>query len=180
MKKGALTKYLESGAGIPLEIDSYDDIFSDFDPRPYTHKALSGDFLMECKKASAEKRNKIKLRFFVPKNKRDALEEIKIKKRLKEHFGKHLREKKKEIRKIRLLGTFWVIMGSAMMVLSAFLLFDNELSFLLHLLLTLLQPAGWFFLWEGLAKILIVPLEKKPDYHFYKKMASSEISFANQ
>jgi hypothetical protein len=178
MKKGDLVRYEESGAGIPLILDSYEDIFSDFDPRPYSRKALSGDFLSECKKASVEKRGKIRIRFFLPKNKRDLLEEIKIKKRLKEHFGKHFREKRREIRKIRMHGTFWVIMGSIMMVLSAFLI-EVKATFLLNLLIILTQPAGWFFLWEGLGKILIVPLEKKPDYSFYKKMLSAEISFAN-
>ena len=178
MKKSDLRKYTESGAGIPLVLDSYDDIFSDFDPRPYSNKALSGDFLLECKKASIDKRRKIKVRFFLPKNKRNSLEEIKIKKRLKEHFNKHLRQKKKEIRKIKLMGAFWVILGSAMMVLSAFLV-NMPSSFFLHLLMTLVQPAGWFFLWEGLAKILITPKEKLPEYHFYKKMSKSQVSFAN-
>ncbi len=179
MNKRGMEYYLKSQAGIPLVIDSYEDIFSYFDPRPYSQRALSGDFLLECKKASAEKKGKIKIRFFLPRNKRNPLEEIKIKKRLKEHFTKHFRQKRKEITKIRMNGAFWVVMGSAMMILSAFLLFDTKLSFGLHLLLTLVQPAGWFFLWEGLGKILLVPQEKKPDYNFYKKMAGSEISFAN-
>ncbi|MBI2151367.1 hypothetical protein HYU21_01420, partial [Candidatus Woesearchaeota archaeon] len=30
---------------ISLVLDSYDDIFSDFDPRDYSEKALSEDFL---------------------------------------------------------------------------------------------------------------------------------------
>ncbi len=177
MKKGEFDSYLKSQAGIPLVLDSYDDIFSDFDPRPYSHKALSGDFLLECKKASIEKKGKIKIRLFLPRNKRDPLEEIKIKIRLKEHFNKHLREKKKEIRKIKLHGLFWAVLGSVMMTLSAFLI-NMPSSFWIHLLMTLVQPAGWFFLWEGMGKIWIVPSEKKPDYNFYKKMVSSEISFA--
>jgi len=179
MKEDGLKKYMESGAGIPLVLDSYDDIFSDFDARPYSHKALSGDFLLECKKASIDKNERIRLRFFLQKNKRNPLEEIKIKKRLKEHFNKHLKKKKREIAGIKMEGTFWVIMGSIMMVVSAFFLGKQQLSFAINLLTTLVQPAGWFFLWEGLVKILITPRDKLPDYHFYKKMSSSEISFAN-
>jgi len=179
MKKGNLKKYLESGAGIPLVLDSYNDIFSNFDPRPYTHKALSGDFLLECKKASVEKNDKIKLRLFVPKNKRNPLEEIKIKKRLKEHFNKHFQKKKKEISGIKVEGAFWIVLGSIMMIVSAIFFGKQDLSFPVHLLITLVQPAGWFFLWEGLGKILITPQEKMPDYNFYKKMADSEISFAS-
>jgi hypothetical protein len=173
MKKGD-SEFKEE---IPLILDSYDDIFSDFDPRSFSQRALSGDFLLECKKASSDKK-KIELKFFIPRKKRNLKEEIKIKRRLKEHFKKHAKEKKEEIRKIKLGGTFWVILGSAMMILSAFLV-NMQSSFTLHLIMTLIQPAGWFFLWEGLAKILITPKERIPDYRFYKKMANSEISFLN-
>ncbi len=162
---------------IPLILNSYEDIFSDFDPRTFSQKALSGDFLLECKKASIDKK-KIELKLFIPRKKRNLKEEIKIKRRLKEHFKKHTKEKKKEIRKLKLNGIFWVVLGSVMMIVSAFF-FTTPSSFFLHLLATLVQPAGWFFLWEGLAKILITPKEKIPDYLFYKKMANSEISFMN-
>jgi hypothetical protein len=178
MKKEGMDYYLKSQAGIPLVLDSYEDIFSNFDPRPYSNKALSGDFLLECKKASAEKKGKIRIRFFLAKNKRNPLEEIKIKKRLKEHFNKHFIEKRREIRKIKLNGLFWTVIGSAMMIMSVFLL-NLPSSFLLHLLMTLVQPAGWFFLWEGMGKILLTPKEKEPDYNFYKKMAGAEFSFMN-
>ena len=40
---------------ISLIIDTYDDIFSDFDPRPYSQRALSDDFLLEARKASKDK-----------------------------------------------------------------------------------------------------------------------------
>ena len=36
---------------ISIVLDSYDDLFSDFDPRPYRIRALSDDFLLECKKS---------------------------------------------------------------------------------------------------------------------------------
>lgn len=179
MKKGDLLKYEESGAGIPLVVESYDELFSDFDPRPFSHRALSGDFLLECKKASVDKNDKIKLRIFLPKNKRNSLEEIKIKKRLKEHFNKHFREKKREISGMKVEGLFWIFMGAVMMVIGAYFLGKTDLSFGVHLLITLVQPAGWFFLWEGLGKILISPHEKEPEFNFYKKMSGVEVSFAN-
>lgn len=42
-------------AEISLVLDTYDDIFSDFDPRPYGERALSSDFLDEAKKAARDK-----------------------------------------------------------------------------------------------------------------------------
>ena len=34
---------------ISLILDTYDDMFSSFDPRPYSQRALSEDFLSEAK-----------------------------------------------------------------------------------------------------------------------------------
>ena len=36
---------------ISFWLDSYDDLFSDFDPRPYAQKGFSEDFLDEAKRA---------------------------------------------------------------------------------------------------------------------------------
>ena len=43
-----------SGAKIFLWLDDFDDIFSDFDPRPYSARELSDDFLDEVRKIAAE------------------------------------------------------------------------------------------------------------------------------
>ncbi len=170
--------FYQSAEDIPLVLDSYEDIFSDFDPRPYSEKALSGDFLLECKKASTDKSGKINLKFFVPKQKRSPLDEIKIKKRLMEHFRKHLIKKKREMFKIGLHGFNWLILGSFMMLLSAIFL-DYKGPFWFNLIISLVHPAGWFFMWEGLGKIFITSKEKEPDYLFYKKMSNARISFLN-
>ncbi len=178
MKKRGFDHFYESTEDIPLVLDSYEDIFSDFDPRPYSERALSEDFLFECKKAAVEKKGKIHLRLFLPKSKRHPLDEIKIKKRLKEHFHKHFLEKKKDIMSTRLNGFTWSVIGFCMMFTSAFF-WGEEGPFGINLLVTLVQPAGWFFMWEGLAKIFIAPKEHMPNYTFYKKMANSTVTFAN-
>ncbi len=178
MKRKKFKHVYESTEDILLVLDSYEDIFSDFDPRHYSEKALSNDFLLECKKASIDKNGKINLKFFVPKQKRNPLDEIKIKKRLMEHFHKHLRMKKKEISKIKLYGFNWFIVGSFMILLSAiFLTYKGPFWF--NLIIALVHPAGWFFMWEGLGKIFITSKEKMPDYIFYKKMSNVRISFLN-
>jgi hypothetical protein len=158
-----------------LILKSYDDIFSIFDPRLFNSRALSDDFLAECKRAVRDKESGIELRLFVPKNKRSYLEEIKIKRRLKEHFHKHFREKQNEIKKIKLVGFFWFVLGVAVMIGESFLILYS--GFISNLLKIILMPAGWFFFWEGLGKVFIYSKEKKPDYNFYKKMANVEITF---
>lgn len=76
---------------VSLWLDSYDDIFSDFDPRPYSQRALSDDFLEEAKKAVKEKKTgELELRLLVPHSQRDLEKEIIIKRRLREYFKKKL------------------------------------------------------------------------------------------
>ena len=75
---------------ISLILEEYNDIFSDFDPRPYEHKALSDDFLTECRKAARDKDvHELELRLLMPKEIRNLDDEAKIKHRLHEHFHKH-------------------------------------------------------------------------------------------
>jgi hypothetical protein len=100
---------------ISLVLDSYDDIFSDFDPRPYSEKPLSDDFLIECKRAARDKEAGLELRLLVPKQKRNIYEEAKIKKRLKNHFQKHFHEKAKEIKALKREGFIWFFIGAIVM-----------------------------------------------------------------
>ncbi len=178
MKKRELEYFNPAAEDISLVLDSYEDIFSDFDLRSYLQRALSGDFLLECKKASMDKKDKIQLRFFIQKSKRNTLDEIKIKKRLKEHFHKHFLEKKREKMDIKINGFIWFVLGSLMILISAIFM-NHETSFWFNLVITLTLPAGWFFMWEGLGKIFIISKEKVPDYLFYKKMVYAKVSFLN-
>lgn len=160
---------------ISLILDSYDDIFSDFDPRPYSDKTLSDDFLLECKKASSSKDKKSELRLLVPRHKRNLGYESNIKKRLKNHFQKHHREKLEEQRKIRKQGFLLAVTGT-LLILGATSLYEHK-GFLYSLLLVILEPAGWFTVWTGFEKMFESKAEKIEDLGFYKKMAGLKISF---
>jgi len=161
---------------IALILDSYEDIFSDFDPRPFSQKALSDDFLSECRRASRDKQEMgLELRLFVPKNKRVASEEIMIKKRLKNHFQKHYLEKIEELNSVKKHGLLWLILGALALLLSTSI--EKYQNFLIDFLFIVSQPAGWFLMWSGLEEIFISSKTKKPEIDFYKKMASAKIIF---
>lgn len=160
---------------ISLILDSYDDIFSDFDPRPYTVKALSDDFLLECKKASVDKNKELELRFLIPKHKRNTNHEYEIRKRLRTHFQKHHKEKEKEIKQIKRNGWAWFFIGAFFMTAATFLY--SYKGFFYNFLFIMAEPAGWFLFWEGLDKVFIEAKNKKPDYEFYKKMSKAHIYF---
>jgi len=174
-KEVILTEENFRQGNVSLILDSYDDLFSDFDPRPYHERAISGDFLDECKRAARDKEQGMELRLLIPHEKRKINEEVKIIKRFKSHFQKHFKEKGKEIINIRKEGIQWFLIGGAIIFASTFL-YRLE-GFLFNFLFVLSEPAGWFTLWTGLDKIFNESKKPEPDLGFNKKMSSAEISF---
>jgi hypothetical protein len=163
---------------ISVGLDGYDDIFSDFDPRPYSQRALSDDFLIEAKKASVDKDfGTIELKFLVPKNKRSLAKEFIIKRRLREHFRRHSFLLEKETKNVITLGSVFTLLGIIVMFITSYILFYHEKKLFLSFLIVLLEPAGWFLFWEGSHIILFESKEKKPDLEFYRKMSKCEITF---
>lgn len=163
---------------ISLWIDTYDDIFSDFDPRPYSQRALSDDFLLEAKKASREKTSgKIELIFLIPEERRNSELETVIRKRLHEHFRKHAVMLAEEVGRIRSKGIKMVLAGFALLATSTYIVWKAAESFEISLLRVITEPSGWFLSWEGMNHILYAPKQKIADLEFYKKMASCDIEF---
>ena len=164
-------------ANISLILDSYNDIFSDFDPRPFSERALSDDFLLECKRAAHDKQEQLELILSMPKNKRRLSDELKIKKRLKEHFKKHFLEEEKERQKIKRAGFGWIAIGFIAVVVAIMIRAFRESTVVNSVVEPLLVIPGWFAIWEGLSKIFIKAKEANPDYTFYKKTANVSITF---
>jgi len=169
---------LLSKAEISLWLDTYEDIFSDFDPRPFTQRALSVDFLDEIKRASRDKvSGQIELRFMIPKDLRKESDENQIKKRLKEHFKKHADETNKEVKKTIGKGIFIAALGFAFMFIAVIIHSYMLKEMLKVILTTLLEPAGWFLMFYGLDRVFYGTQSRKPDSDFYNKMSKAEVSF---
>ena len=170
---------MPSKAEISLLLKTYDDIFSSFDPRPYTQKALSDDFLIEEKRAARDKIGEFELRFLIPKKARVLAHEELIKKRLREHFRKHHLLIEQEVSLTKKKGIWMTILGISMITLAAYISSLNFERFFMHFLIILLEPAGWFTAWTGLDQIYYTVDEKKPDLEFYRKMTKADIVFAS-
>ncbi len=171
-------KEILAKAEISVLLDTYDDIFSDFDPRPYSQRAISDDFLSEAKRATMDREGNFHLRFLIPKKMRNLNEEHLIKKRLREHFRKHAILLEQEIKKTRRGGIFMALLGAALLILATLIAhFFEYKNIFFTFLLILLEPAGWFTAWTGLDQLYYTVNEKKPDYIFYEKMTRAEITF---
>jgi len=160
---------------ISLILDSYDDLFSDFDPRPNGVRALSEDFLDECMKAARSVTNdEPELRLQLPAIKRNSQMEDIIRQRLKNHFDKHHIEYIQERRKEQMKGVAMILLG-ALLLVSATLI--EEKDFWTKFILVILEPAGWFSMWEGLYGFIFPSEEKRKVYSFYEKMSNVKVEF---
>lgn len=160
---------------ISFVVSSYDEIFSKFDPRDYSKRSISEDFIDECKKVATEKEKNVHLDLYIKTSKRDKKIEEKIKKRLKNHFEHHAEIYKKDIKQIKRKGIRWFIFGTLFMVFATYMTTFN--GFLFKLLEIIFTPAGWFSFWEGLGKIFIDTNQKESDIDFNIKMSTAKISF---
>ncbi|MEK7186949.1 MAG: hypothetical protein AAB690_01385 [Patescibacteria group bacterium] len=161
---------------ISLRLERYDDIFSDFDIRPYPSRALSVDFLDEIKRASQDKEDVgVELMLHMPEKERNESRETTIKERLTAHFKKHhllLQEERKRILKF---GIGMVVMGIFCMVAATFIIFkDPSDNILLSFLVIFLEPAAWFLLWEGMDQIIFNSKNVNPELSFYRKMSHAK------
>lgn len=166
---------------ISLWLDTYDDIFSDFDPRPFAERAMSQDFLEEAKRAIRDKPSgDILLSFLMPKKMRDVSQENIIRKRLFEHFVNHNFSLKAEKRKIVMKGLLFGIAGLILMFITTAILYETiQKGYLITFLIVLLEPAGWFLFWDGLELAIFEAQKMNKDLDFYKKMENCEIRFAS-
>ncbi len=164
---------------IALILDEYDEIFSDFDPRPYNQKGLSDDFITESKKAVRDREFGVaELKLLLPHKKRDSYHESIIIKRLKEHFKKHHQILSIEQRGILKQGWIFTISGIFLMFFAVFILYEfGDSSLITSFMIVLLEPGGWFLFWEGLDLVIFDSKKKKPDYKFYETMSKAKVSF---
>lgn len=167
------SEFSDNRQEISLRLEHYNDIFSDFDIRPYSKRALSVDFLEEIKRAAHDKEiGGIDLVFHAPEKNRNESHEATIRERLSTHFKKHYQIVLAEKRKIMRTGISMIIFGVVFMILATLIIFkDPEDNILLSFLVVFLEPAAWFLLWEGMDQILFNSKNINPELDFYKKMS---------
>ncbi|HJT25680.1 MAG TPA: hypothetical protein VJ873_13980, partial [bacterium] len=169
---------VDKASFISLALDDYEDLFSDFDPRPYSERSLSEDFLHELKRAAMSKEEKgLSLLLLIPKERHNAAHEHTILERLKNHFRHHHRLLEEQRKKVTKTGARMVALGVAFMFLATYLLVEIKQNLWTAFIVVLLEPAGWFTFWEGLNFIVFRAKDVAPELSFYRKMSGAKVSF---
>jgi hypothetical protein len=165
---------------ISLWLDSYNDIFSDFDPRPFQGRMLSDDFILGARKACKEKGGAIQtFKLLLPKKMRKESDEKHISTRISEYFHHKYQQLHVNATQVKRKGFYFVITGIALMLLASYISFLKSDKYFGHILLVLFEPAGWFMLWSDLDQLVYMLPKLKADLNFYSAMSKVHINFAS-
>ena len=163
---------------VSLWLDDYENIFSDFDPRPFSQRALSDDFLIEAKKVAHEyKTGEFDITLLVPAGKRDIPMEKIIRGRLHSYFKKKEHQISEECKETTRKGIVFTIIGIICMITATFFLYLGSANFFMSLIIVILEPAGWFLAWNGMDHILFTSNANRSERDFAKKMSHAETVF---
>ena len=163
---------------ISLWLDDYENFFSDFDPRPFSQRAFSDDFLYEAKKVTHEmKPGVFDVTFLVPHNKRNKTEEEIIKTRLRSYFKNQFARLEREYKTIIRKGVLLTILGILLMFCAATAVWFQQFNFIYNYARVFLEPSGWFSAWYGLDHIFYLSRQDKHEMDFNKKMSRAEFRF---
>ncbi len=163
-----------------LILDTYIDIFSSFDPRPYEERSLSDDFLDECKKMVLDKWiDLIELRLMIPESSREIHNEELIKKRLHSYFITqwHIQEKlrKKEMLRARVMVWVWVTIW----IIVSYILHLDSFAYMYTTFITVIwEPASWLMIWNWADKLLkYFWWDADQAYQFAHRLSRAKIQF---
>jgi len=170
---------LQSLKEIDIAIDTWDDIFSDFDPSPFSERTLSEDFIVELKKRYRETRKgNFAVAIFAPASLKDPKAESTVIQRLKRHFKHRSLQRQKEIIAIRIKGVIFVLVGIGFLTfltLAAYYKLFSNLT--VEILGIVVMPLGWFGIWEGFSKIVDTSPKALREETLFKKLSTAQYRF---
>lgn len=176
------TKISEMGKRKQYELgfwlDSYGDLFSDFDPRQYSKRQLSDDFLHELKLRYKEaSKGGLEVRFYVPKKLRDSKIETSAKKKMKDYFAGELNQVKQKIYDRKKSGLLYLAIGVLILTINGIFAWDYPEDRFLQFIGFILAPAGWFSTWTSFERFFVESYDDKQKQEFLSRMAKCDFIF---
>ena len=172
-------------------LDTYDDLFSDFDYGPYESRRMSEDLILELEgRLKHLAPGPVDLVFGIADSARERTVETMAKKRLKRFFSQKTFYAQNEIDKIRRSGAHRVTLGLGVLGLVSIILFyinDTPHPLLagpavaiVTLFAELLTPAGWFGMWTGFERFFDHPKAEMRKKSLYAMLEAGSISFIEE
>lgn len=171
-------KLLSQTSHVGLAIDGYDDLFSDFDPRPYQERELSEDFLTELRRFFYHKSPEyLDIVLLIPRKHRRAHDEQIVKKRLHIHFQKKYRTSKKGLKHATLSNLLRVSLALLIMILTGLLAVHAGQVLWRNILKVMLEPASWWLFWTSIDNLLAARRQVRDELQYFHRLAECKIVF---
>ncbi len=166
---------------VQIALDSYNDIFSDFDYSSYSSRILSDDFLKEVKKRYYEnKKGDFELKFTLPTAKRNTKVENIIKKRLKDYFKGEVEYFNDRIEKTKKDGLLRVAIGFVLLSIEVLLLVLEVSDLYISVLSVIIVPAGWYGFYSGFTHLFESTKEFESPKLFNEKYYKAKYEFFSE
>lgn len=167
---------------ISIVLDTYDDIFSDFDPRSYCERRISEDFLNEIETRCLEtKEGGIEVRLVIPDKVRNEESEALIIQRLRTYFENKVREQENDISDTKRHGMKIFGIGAVITFVAGLMELIPEGSGKVFQILKplggVLMLPGWFTGWLGLNDIVVDTKPLMETLTWLNKLKNAEFIF---
>ncbi len=164
---------------IIIALDNYEEIFDDFDISDYSSRAISSDFIYELKKRLFNRGFVPKIILTIPASERNKKVESIIIKRIKRFFKSRINYYMERKIKMRNRGLLYLFIGVLLLLLVSLMEFNFSEGNLVvsEIFSNFMLIPSWFFVWEGLYKLLEVSTKHDKTIGFYNKLIKSKIVF---
>lgn len=164
---------------LSLWLDSYDDIYSDFDSRNYLKRRISDDFLHELHNGLKYKKERITdILLLLPQESRNETNEQIIADSLQDFFKQQGNYMVDKCRKKLYSGLWLLLIGVLIMSGNLFIGYRIPAkSFPLIALKALLEPAGWFLIWAAFDFLFYGYKDLLNEKRFYSQLSDMKIHF---
>lgn len=179
LKPSSVKQRLADINSISIAIDTYDDIFSDFDPRDVVDRDLSEDFINELARRHRQgRKGKFDVVLVAPKSVENVAVEKKITARLNRYFHQKYLRYKKSIDELRIRGAIYIAFGMLLLAALTLIAYFGKMDRLaIELMGIIFMPLGWFGIWEGFSKIVDIPFRLGSDALVYKGLSKAAYKF---
>lgn len=165
-------------AELSLLLDSYDDIYSDFDSRHYLKRRISEDFIEELKASMKYKpEHPDALILLLPSQLRDAEVEKPIVSSIKEQIKGRENVLNEKARRTRNRGLSMLTAGVLIMIADSLIFYRARTGYFVILLRIIMEPAGWFMIWNGLDFLIYEYRTIVKENAFYRAVGALSIHF---
>ncbi|MFN6039097.1 MAG: hypothetical protein ACK452_11570 [Bacteroidota bacterium] len=165
---------------ISIWLDSYDDIFSDFDSRELSERNISDDFIDEIRKQYSENEIQVQeIKLIIDLPMRNSEIEKVITNRLHNFFKNNNVRLQGEWLRSRKMGAVILLCGFALLLVAGYISKFQSGNFFVRILFVITEPSGWYFAWTGLEKLFSAFSGTSITLLFFQSLAKAKVVFSS-